>query len=198
MVRYPLSATVGGIGVPVASRAQLINLYDGMFTPELRCLVEESAAKGEGAVRTGGKGITFADGNIGAEQVDGTLKITRLSVPPAKGITVPPQPPPRRVTLRRGDVRYSGRLYGNGVDTYIVSARRGDLLQARIEQFAGRNATVRVLEQKTGKSLERPGATAPRVWSGTIQAPGDYRVEVVRLAPYCLPSFTYLLTISLK
>jgi hypothetical protein len=198
MVQYPLSATVSGVAVPVASRAQLINLYDGLFTPELRCLVEESAAQGTGAIRTGGNGITFAGGNIRAEQADGTLKVTRLSVPPAKGIAAPPQPPPRRVTLRRGEVQYSGRLYGNGADTYIVSTRRGDVLQARIEQFAGRNATVRVVEQKTGKSLDRPGATAPRVWSGTIQEPGEYRVEVVRLAPYCLPSFTYLLTISLK
>jgi hypothetical protein len=198
MVRYPLSATISGVGVPVASRAQLLDLYDGLFTTELRCLVEESAAKGAGAIRTGGNGISFAGGNIRADQVDGALKITRLSVPPARGVAAPPQPPPRRVTVRRGDVQYSGRLYGDGVDTYIVSARRGDVLQARIEQFAGRNATVRVVEQKTGKSLERPGATAPRVWSGTIGEPGEYRVEVVRLAPYCLPSFTYLLTISLK
>jgi hypothetical protein len=65
---------------------------------------------------------------------------------------------------------------------------------------------VRLVEDKTGKSLGRPapsagegpGASAPRFWSGTIQEPGDYRVEVVRLAPYCMPSFTYLLTITIK
>jgi hypothetical protein len=198
MVRYPFAATVSGVGVPVASRAQLINLYDGLFTAELRCLVEESAAKGAAAIRVGGGGITFAAGNIRADQVDGGLKITRLSVPAAKAIAAPPQPPPRRVTMRSGDVQYSGRLYGDGVDAYLVSARRGDVLQARIEQFAGRSATVRVVDQKTGKPLDRPGATAPRVWSGPIQEPGEYRVEVVRLAPYCQPSFTYLLTITLK
>jgi hypothetical protein len=198
MVRYPLAATVSGIGVPVANRAQLMNLYDGIFTAELRCLVEESATKGEAAIRSGGGGITFAGGNIRADLVDGGLKITRMSVPPGKGTTAPPQPPPRRVAMRRGDVQYSGRLYGDGVDSYIVSARRGDVLQARIEQFAGRNATVRVVEQKTGRSLERPGAAAPRFFSATIQEPGEYHVEVVRLAPYCQPPFTYLLTITIR
>lgn len=198
MVRYPFSASVSGVGVPIANRGQLINLYDGLFTAELRCLVEESAAKGAGALRMGGGGITFAGGSIRADQVDGALKITRLSVPPATGMSAPPQPPPRRVTMRRGDVQYSGRLYGDGVDSYIVAGRRGDVLQARIEQFAGRNAFVRVVEGKSGKPLDRAGSTAPRFTSVTIQEAGEYRVEVVRLAPYCLPSFTYLLTVTIK
>jgi hypothetical protein len=198
MVRYPFAASVRGVGVAVADRSQLINLYDSLFTAELRCLIEESAANGASAIRTGGGGITFGGGNIRADLVDGELKITRLNVPPAKGVTAPPPPPPRRVTMRRGDVQYSGRLYGNGIDSYIVSARRGDVLQARIEQFAGRSATVRVVEQGTLKSLERPGAAAPRFTTVTIRQPGEYRIEVVRLAPYCAPSFTYLLTITLK
>ena len=198
MVRYPFAATVGGVGVAVANRGQLISLYDGLFTAELRCLVEESAAGKAGQIRTGGGGITFAGGNIRADQIDGGLKITRLNVPPAKDIAAPPRTPPRRVTMRRGDAQYSGRLYGDGVDVYLVSARRGDVLQARIEQFAGRNATVRVVEQTTGKSLDKPSAAAPRFTTVSIQEPGEYRVEVVRLAPYCLPSFTYLLTITLR
>ena len=198
MVRYPFSASVSGVGVPIANRGQLINLYDSLFTAELRCLVEESAAKGAGGLRMGGGGITFAGDNIRADQVDGALKITRLSVPPATGVSAPAQPPPRRVTMRRGDVQYSGRLYGDGVDSYIVAARRGDVVQARIEQFAGRSALVRVVEGKSGKPLDRAGSNAPRFTSVTIQEPGEYRVEVVRLAPYCLPSFTYLLTVTIK
>ena len=70
-------------------------------------------------------------------------------------------------------------------------------MQARIERFPGRSASVRVVEVQTGRVLAQRGE-APRVWNGTIQAPGDYRVEVVRLAPYCQPSFTYLLTITIK
>jgi hypothetical protein len=197
MVRYPLNASVGGIGIPVASQADMLKVYGSIFTAELRCLVDDSVAKGSSALRVDAGGVTFADGRIHAGDVGGALKITSIDVPPATGVSAPPNPPARRVS-RRGVTQYSGRLYGDGVDTYLISASRGDVVQARIEQFPGRSAAVRVVEQKTGKSLDRPGAPAPRVWSGTIRQPGDYRVEVVRLAPYCLPSFTYLLTVTIK
>lgn len=198
MVRYPLAATVGGIGIPVTGRGELLSLYDGIFTAELRCLVDDTAAKGAPALRIDAGGVSFAGGRIHASGLNGALKITQINVPPVTGVGAPPNPPPRRVTIRRGDAQYAGRLYGDGVDTYLIPARRGDVIQARIEQFPGRSAAVRVVEQQTGKTLDRPGATAPRVWNGTIQEPGDYRVEVVRLAPYCMPSFTYLLTITIK
>ena len=198
LARYPLNATVSGIGVPVPNRGELLRLYEGIFTAELRCVVDETIAKGAEAVQIDGGGVTFGSGRIHATDVGGVLKISQINVPPVTGVGAPPNPPPRRVTVRRGDAQYSGRLYGDGVDTYIISGRRGDVVQARIEQFPGRSAAVRVVEHNTGKVLDRPGASAPRVWSGTIQEPGDYRVEVVRLAPYCLPSFTYLLTITLK
>ena len=199
MVRYPLSATVGGIAIPIASQAELLRLYDSVFTGELRCLVDDAAAKGPSAIREGNGSVAFANGRIRAGDVGGSLKITRIDVPPATGAAAPPSPPPRKINVRRGgDVQFAGRLYGDGVDTYVASLRKGDVVQARIEQFPGRSAAVRVVEQKTGKSLERPGAAAPRFWTGTIQDPGEYRVEVVRLAPYCQPSFTYLLTITVK
>jgi hypothetical protein len=204
MGRYPLNASVGGIGIPIGGRADLLKVYSNIFTAELRCLVDDSAS-GSSALRVDAGGVTFASGRIHAGNVAGALKITSIDVPPVTGVGAPPNPPARRVT-RRGVTQYSGRLYGDGVDTYIFPARRGDVVQARIEQFPGRSAAVRVIEQKTGKSLSRPaagpagapGASAPRFWSGTIQESGDYRVEVVRLAPYCMPSFTYLLTITVK
>ena len=205
MVRYPLVATVGGVGIPIPGRAELIKAYGSIFTAELRCLVDDSVAKGASALDVDAGGVTFANRRMHAAEVSGALKITSIDVPPVTGVGAPPNPPARRVT-RRGVTQYSGRLYGDGVDTYLVSASRGDVVQARIEQFPGRSAAVRVVEQKTGKSLGRPapggaegsGASAPRFWNGTIQESGDYRVEVVRLAPYCMPSFTYLLTITIK
>ena len=198
MVRYPFSASVGGIGIPIANSAELLRLYDSVFTPELRCLVDDAVAKGPSTIRAEGSGLSFANGHIHAGDVAGALKITRIDVPPPGGAGAPPSPPPRHVSLRRGDTQFAGRLYGDGVDTYVVTLRKGAVVQARIEQFPGRSASVRVIEQKTGKSLAPPGATAPRFWNGTIQDAGEYRVEVVRLAPYCQPSFTYLLTITTK
>ena len=205
MVRYPLIASVGGIGIPIPGRAELIKAYGSIFTAELRCLVDDSVAKGASGISVDAGGVTFAGRRMHASEISGAFKVTSIDVPPVTGIGAPPNPPARRVT-RRGVTQYSGRLYGDGVDTYILSASRGDVVQARIEQFPGRSAAVRVVEQKTGKSpgrpapsvVEGPGAPAPRVWSGTIQESGDYRVEVVRLAPYCQPSFTYLLTIAIK
>ncbi len=198
MAQYPLSASVGGVAIPIANRAELLRLYDSIFTPELRCLVDDTISKGTAAPRA--DGFTFASGRIRAGDVGGVMKIVHIDVPPATGAGAPPNPPPRRVNLRHGDTQFSGRLYGDGVDTYVVSLRKGSVVQARIEQFPGRSAAIRVIEQKTGKSLDRPGAAAaaPRIWNGTIQDAGEYRVEIVRLAPYCQPSFTYLLTITLK
>ena len=198
MVRYPFSASVGGIGIPIANRAEMLRLYNSVFTAELRCLVDDSVAKGAAALRVDAGGVTFANGHIHAAGAGDGLKITNINVPPVTGVGAPPNPPPRRVTLRRGDTQFAGRLYGDGVDAYVISMRKGDVVQARIEQFPGRSAAVRVVEQKTGRVLDRPGSPAPRIWSGTIQEAGDYRVEVVRLAPYCQPSFTYLLTITIK
>ena len=205
MVRYPLVASVGGVGIPIPGRAELIKAYGSIFTAELRCLVDDSVAKGASGISVDAGGVTFAGRRMHASEVSGTFKITSIDVPPVTGVGAPSNPPARRVT-RRGVTQYSGRLYGDGVDTYIVPAGRGDVVQARIEQFPGRSAAVRVVEQKTGKSLSRPapggaegsGASAPRFWNGTIQESGDYRVEVVRLASYCQPSFTYLLTITIK
>lgn len=198
MVRYPLSVNVGGIGIPIANRAEMLRLYSSIFTAELRCLVDDSVAKSYAALKVDSGGVTFANGRIHAGNGNEGLKITHIDVPPVTGVAAPPNAPPRRVTLRRGDTQFSGRLYGDGVDTYVISARKGDVVQARIEQFPGRSAALRVVEEKTGKSLDRPGASAPRLWSGTIQEAGDYRIEVVRLAPYCQPSFTYLLTLTMR
>jgi hypothetical protein len=195
MIRYPMPVTVGGIAIPIGNRADLMRLYDGIFTAELRCLVEDSAAKGASAIRGEGGAFTFANGSIRVNDVGGLLKITRVDVPSATGIAAPPASKPQRVT--RSKQQFSGRLYGDGVDSYILSGRKGNIVQARIEQFVGRNATVRVVDMRTGKVLPGASGPAPRVWNGTLQAPGDYRVDVVRLAPYCMPSFTYLLTITI-
>ena len=198
MVRYPLNASVGGIGIPIVNRAEMLRLYSSVFTAELRCLVDDDVAKGAAALRVDAGGVTFGNGHIHAGNAGGALKITSINVPPVTGVGAPPNPPPRRVNLRRGDTQFAGRLYGDGVDAYVISARKGDVVQARIEQFPGRSAAVRVVEDKTGKTLGQPNSPAPRIWNGTIREAGDYRIEIVRLAPYCQPSFTYLLTITIK
>jgi hypothetical protein len=198
MMRFPVVALAGGFPIPISDRATLFQVYDVVFTPELRCVVEASA--GSKSLAVDADGVTLGDSRVRADNVNGALKITRINVPPASGNAPPPPSKPQRAGIRwgKGEAQFAGRLYGDGVDSYIVSAQRGDVLEARIERFPGRGASLRVVDLKSGRPLEQPGGAAPRLWTDTIQQAGEYRVDVVRHAPYCQPPFTYLLTITLR
>ncbi len=197
MVRYPATVLAGGLNIPLSDRATTLNLYNLVFTPELRCLVEQSGQGAKYPIRLDPVGATLADGRIRVEESAGALKISRITVPPASGEAPPPPSKPQRVAFPWGG-QYTGRLYGDGVDSYLLTAARGSLLEARIERFPGRRAAVRVTHLASGRVLERPGAPAPRAWTARIEETGEYRVDVVRHAPFCEPSFTYLLTISVR
>jgi hypothetical protein len=192
MVKYPARADVGGFEIPLVDRAGTLEVYSLVFTPELRCEIERTAPTidASGAMLAGRRVRVVNDG--------GTLRIARIAVPPASGSAPPPPSKPQQAYFRRGKAQFAGRLYGDGVDSYLVFGRKGARLEARIERFPGRAAFVRVLEPRAGKALERPGAQAPRTWAGTLTEEGQYRVEIVRLAPYCEPPFTYLLTMTLR
>jgi hypothetical protein len=194
MIRYRATVLAGGFTIPLSDPSSVRDMYDAVFTPELRCLVERKPVRADAA------GVALADGRVRLEDVNGDLKITRISVPPATGAAPPPPSPPRRVAMRwgKGQAQYSGRLYSDGVDSYILRAAKGDRLEARIERFPGRNAFVRVVQLSSNRRLERPQAPTPRTWANTIPETGEYRVDVVRQAPYCEPPFTYLLTINVR
>lgn len=204
MVRYPAKVSAGGFNIPVPDRDALFEVYDTTFTPELRCLVEESGLPRPGtpapkyAARLDGPRASLGDGRVETELADGALKITSITVPLASAEAAPPPAAPRRVQLRGGQAQYAGRLYAGGVDAYLVTAAKGARLQARIERFPGNSAGLRVVNARTGRAVARPGGAAARTWAGPLPDAGDYRVEVVRRAPYCDPSFTYLLTLALR
>ena len=42
MVRYRLVVDAGGLMIPIVNRATLIQMWDVVFPPEVRCLIEES------------------------------------------------------------------------------------------------------------------------------------------------------------
>ena len=192
MIKVPATALVGGFNIPIYERKLVRELWPLVFTPELRCELEQKPV----AVDAGG--ASLAGGRVRVVTDGGALRITRINVPPATGAAPPPPSKPQQAWFRQGQSQFAGRLYGDGVDAYLVSARKGARFEARIEKFPGRSAFVRVLDPRTGKPMERPGADAPRVWAGTLTEEGQYRVEVVRLAPYCEPPFTYLLTMTLR
>jgi hypothetical protein len=206
MVRYPATVVAGGLNIPLIDRSTTLEIYNLVFTPELRCLLEQSGAALDGSrpakypIRADAGGASFGEGRVRAELVDGSLKVTRIVVPPASGESPPPPAKAQRVAFRwgTGEAQFAGRLYGDGVDSYVLTAAAGALLQARIERFPGRGASLRVVNMATGRALEHPGTPWARIWAARVPEAGDYQVDVVRHASYCEKSFTYLLTLSLR
>jgi hypothetical protein len=201
-VRYPLRVIVPGLGSPVSvpDLQAMLRMYDLFFTPEMRCAIEQSRIPAWGAPRPKhvlliGEGVvTMADGRIVAERTAGSFKVTRMTI---VGESARPRAPRTVVFLKNDDeVQLAGRLNGDEVDTYIVSARAGDRLQLRIERFPGRALMLRVTRGQTGDLLRGAATEYARAWTAPLPETGEYRVEVVRRLAYCAPAVTYLLTIA--
>lgn len=205
MFTYPLRVNVPTLPfpIPVDNASALLQMYDLFFTPELRCAIEGSRAPRAGQPQpqypllTADGVVTLGDGLVVAQQTPAGWRITRLTVIGHGG----PGEGRREEVLFRwgtGELQYGGRLAGNGTDTYTVTARQGDLLQARIERFPGRSLLLRVIELNTGNVVHGAPSEYARTWATRVGATGDYRVEVVRRGAFCDPSVTYLLTLALR
>ncbi len=205
LFRYPLRVTVAALPypVPVDNAAAMIEMHRLFFTPEMRCAIEESRIARDGQPRprfpmlVADGVVSLADGRIVAERTPQGYRITRLTV---LGTPVPAaNARPKKVIFTWGDgeLWYSGRLDGDGMDGYEVTARKGDLLQAKIERFPGRSLQLRVTDEK-GQVIKGARTEFSRLWAARVAADGTYRVDVVRRAAYCDPSVTYLLTLGLR
>jgi hypothetical protein len=205
MFQYPIRVTVPALPypIPVDDAAAMVKMYDLFFTPEMRCAIEESRVRRDGgakpkyAMLVAEGVVSLADGRMVAERTASGLRITRLQVTGSGG---PPAGRREKVGFRwgTGETQYAGRLSGNGVDGYTVVARKGDLLQVRIERFPGRSLQLRVTAEKTGQVMLGAQSEFARLWAARLPEAGDYRVDVVRRAAYCDPSITYVLTLALR
>jgi hypothetical protein len=207
MVRYRLVVDAGGLMVPVVDRATLIQMWDVVFPPEVRCLIEGSGVPRPGQpppryqIRIDAGGAWYGDGRIRADRgVDG-LKITRMTLPPGFGSGAAGKP--RQVLFKWGKGRsiYRGRLSADNVDVYLVQARSGDLLNAQLARVGVDDASVRVVQHAGDRVLSAAGpagSEARRLWAGRVPETGEYRVEVVRRGAYCDPAVNYQLTVSLE
>lgn len=176
MFRFPVTVQASQLTIPIANRAALAKAYDTVFTPELGCAIERGQ---KSALQLQPAGDSFV--------------ITKIDEP-AGAAPAAPRPQPRHVDVPSGQVQFAGNLASGGADRYVVAARQGDVLQARIERFQGRAIGVRVVDVKSGKTLST-GQPAARVVSAPVQQPGDVAVEVTRLT-FCEPAVSYLLTLS--
>jgi len=207
MVRYRLVVDAGGLMIPVVDRATLVQMWDVVFPPEVRCLIEESGVPRPGqpppkyAIRVDPGGASFGDGRIRVDRGPDGLKITRMTLPPGFGSGAAGKP--RQVLFKwgKGLATYRGRLSADNVDVYLVQAREGDLLNAQLERVSVEQALLRVVQGAGNRMLSAvgpAGGEARRLWAGRVPETGEYRVEVVRRGAYCDPAVNYQLKVSLE
>jgi hypothetical protein len=207
MVRYRLVVDAGGLMIPVVDRATLLQMWDVVFPPEVRCLIEESGfqrpgqAKPKYAISIDAGGVWFGDRRVRADRGPDGLKISRMMLPPGFGSGAAGKP--RQVLFRwgKGLATFRGRLSADNVDVYLVQARAGDLLNAQLERVGVEDASLRVVQHAGSRVLSAAGPTgsdARRLWAGKVPATGEYRVEVVRRGAYCDPAVNYQLKVSLE
>lgn len=208
MFRYPLRVNAEGLPpIPLDNAASTLQLYDLLFTPEMRCALEQAQPPQAGQplpkypLLTAGDALTLAGGVLVAERTAGTFRITRLTVigtpAPRSSRRGEPQRTEQIDLKFKGTVRQAaGNLAGDAVDRYTVSMTQGSLLQAKLERFRGLGAVLRVTDVKA-QAVDAK-ADGRRTWAGVMPASGDYRVDVVRKAPFCDPPLTYLLTLTTR
>jgi hypothetical protein len=204
LFRYPMRVPVPGLIYPVfvSNRSALLRLYDAFFTPLMRCAITDSRVPTLGDPKPrypllASTGVlSLAGGRIVAERSDGNYRITRMSVfgdAPVKSGSR------RQVALRwdQGEEQFAGRIGHEGVDIYIIAARRGDLLKAQIEDFPGRAISMQMVEGGSGKVVHGAATEYARTWIAPLKEAGEYHLKVIRHGSPCDPAVTYLLTLRL-
>jgi hypothetical protein len=143
-------------------------------------------------------GVTIGGGVIWAARNQMGFKIARIIVPAPAAASRPKTEPIRVVfASRQYAAQYSGVLTRRDeAQSYLVRARVNQTLEATIDRFRGRDARLRVLDEKTG--LPVAGREGPRLWVGRVTATGDYRIDVVRAAPDGEPPLIYVLAVTLR
>jgi hypothetical protein len=184
LLRYParVSVRLKPFPIYVADRPALLQMYDMVFTPQLRCAIATSRepAAGTPAPEYGllvARGVvSLAGGRIIAEQSARGMLITRLS---SFGDTSTRGGTPRQVTFTGSQrtIQLAGRVAESGADAYVVTAQPRDRVDAKIDGFPASTLALRV----------------------TPAEGGDYRIQVERRAKYCEPPvIPYLLTLTLR
>jgi hypothetical protein len=203
LLHYPTIVLSRGLQIPIQNREALPALYKIAFTPEIRCVIDNSRLPRPGQQASDVEtqitpdGLVLGRGAIRVLRRGERLGITRVVVP-AGTVTTSGTRAPKRIRLSAETTQLSGLLERDDVDAYVFAARKGQRMFARIEGFAGHEAALRVSAQQDGKNVSVPSEQAGRSWSGSLPLATDYRLEVVRLARYCDPALVYFLGVTLQ
>ena len=203
LVRYPARVSVLQRPRPiyVKDREALEQMYDMLFTPNLRCAVVDSREPVSGQPQPKhtlllARGVvSLAGGRVIAERAQGKYQITRLT---SFGDTSTRLGKPRPVTFTGGKrtTELGGRVAELGADGYIVATNAGDRLRASISSFPAGTLWLRVSRRGSATFLD--GGKGDSVWEARLTETGEYLVEVVRRAPYCEPPvISHVISLSL-
>jgi hypothetical protein len=176
LVKYPLVVTAGGVRIPIKDAEAFVQSYDLMFTPAMKVAIAKATSPSTlSALRM--------------EQIGGAIRITGMTVPlaatppaPAAAARRPARGEPQRLFLDVGRIQRAGALASGARDTYLLAARKNQLLELRIVGVSGRDVVVRIANARSGVPIDGRARDGVRTWIGRLPEDGEYRIEVVRLA----------------
>jgi hypothetical protein len=197
MVEYPLTVFAGGWNIPVKDRAAFLQSYDAFFTED----VKDAIAGASTRQRIAPTAAFLPIGNVlRIKPVGSTFRIVAIVMPPPGHKLRAARRDTTRVSFpaHQDAAKYAGSLAAGEHESYIVRAKRNELLEVRIEGIAGRAVVGRVLDAATGAPVDARAREGTRVWVGRVPAEGDYRIDIVRTVSTGDPVVIYRLIVSLR
>jgi len=215
LVQFPANVWAGGFRLPMPDAQALLAQYDAIFTSGMKTILASGVVE-----RRAPDVLTLGGGAIEAAQVDGRLRITRISVLTAPrevdGATASSAAgaptsagaggagaatrQTRRLTFRAGQrsAQWADTVGARETDSYVVFIAQGQMLDVRLDRVRGRDVVVTVADAKTGKPIDAKAGAGVRTWTGRVPAAADYRIDVSRTIPDSEPPLPYTLTVSFK
>ena len=119
--------------------------------------------------------------------------------PPESGVAVArPTRAPERLVLDVGEIRRAGALAGGERDVYLLPAKKNRLLEVRINGVNGRDIVARIVRVTGAAPVDQRARDGVRTWIGRLPDDGDYRIEVLRLAPGGASRLSYVMVVSMR
>jgi hypothetical protein len=84
------------------------------------------------------------------------------------------------------------------MDSFVIRARRGQVLDVRIQGVRESSIVARVTDARSGTPLDARAAEGTRVWVGRVAATADYRIDVVGRRALGPSPMRYTLVIALR
>lgn len=212
MLHYPLTVQAGTIRIPIHDAEDLRLSYDAVFSPALKLVIASARLPARGAapsrtpVEVTGQRVAIGGDAVTIEPVGGRLRITGIHVPLAasgRGQAAgrdgtARSTAPRRINLSFGRIEHKGILGRGEREVFLLSAKKNQTLDARITGVSGRDVVLYIANAKTRAAIDAKGQSGVRTWVGRIPQDGEYRIEIVRLAPNGAAQLPYTFVISLR